>query len=207
MTLTPEQWDKIWAGIPNTFTIGDQTYNLSKIQADQLINQPTRPVIVVHLVSQGQEVTPVQPMGDGILLEGDPATGDAVIRRCRYGQICKARVQIVIESHDLDEARNLASRLSQDLYCFELGINPIADQMQFRGADPPESLPHYTSARDRKLVQRFGITVFVEYRFCWDKDFPVIREVKFDFSNSPAPNVYHIVAEGARYSIDVIITK
>ena len=210
MTLAPAQWDTIFEAIPSTFTYNCHTYALEKILADQYINQPNRPVMVIRLLSQGKEITPVQQLSvhEGDLLEGDASKGNAYFRRVWHGQVCRARINVQIESFDLNEARNLASCLSQDLQAFELRINPYANDMQFRGVDPPEALSPYYSAKAKKLVQRFSLIFSVDYQFKWSRDFPVIREFEIKMQNTPPLNIYHGVSRKSKnYSIDVIIVR
>jgi hypothetical protein len=210
LTLTPSQWDTVFEAIPSTFTYNGHAYTLEKILADQYINEPKRPVMVIRTLSQGKEITPVQQLSvhEGDLLEGDASKGDAYFRRVWYGQICRARINVQIESFDLNEARSLASCLSQDLQARELEINPYADDMQFRGVDPPEaSLPYY-SAKAKKFVQRYSLIFSVDYRFKWSRDYPVIREFEIEMENAPPPNIYHGVSrESKNYSLDVIIVR
>jgi hypothetical protein len=136
-------------------------------------------------------------------------TNSANVRET-WGQICKARISAVIMALDLEEAELLASQFYQALYENELGINPYADRMQFRGADPPENLPPVYSEKKRRLIQRSIVYFFVEYEFTWQKNFDTIQKVVLGVGNEAESSVFDWEtvkqSHSAAYQVDVIIS-
>lgn len=172
MTLTPEQWDIIYEGIPDSFSDGSE---LNKFRSQQFINRPpvaSFPLCVVTVVSQGIPVDQVKLLEDNIL------DTENMVRSERWGQHCRARISASIEALSIPEVEKFASLFSQELYRGELGINPIDNKMQFRGADPPQSLPPYYDPTKKTFVQRVVVDFFVEYEFSWLKTFELIYTVE-----------------------------
>lgn len=172
MTLTPAQWAKIWAGLEDMDVA-------PVIMSDQLVNAQDRPLIAIRVVSEGIPVTKPQYMWeenvDGVEEEDPP------IKRVTYGQQCKARIKAFLEVMDLTQARELASEFCTKLDQDELFINPVDDWMQYRGSEPADHPPPYTAVRLKKLVQRFSVDFFVEYRYLWTKDYDIIDDVDIDY--------------------------
>jgi len=195
MTLTPAQWDKIYKGVPDAFESGAR---LTKLRSQQYVNRPRYPVLVISIISQG---IPVSEIG---LMKCN--TGNA---REVWGQNCRARISAVIESPDIIECGSLASQLVQELYADELGINPIQDGMQFRGADPPQNLPPVRDEWIKKLVQRFAVDFFVEYEFTWQKNFDTIQKVVLDLNGEAETSVFDWetvkTTHSSSYLVDVVI--
>ena len=171
MTLTEEQWTKIYDGIPASFSGG---VTLQKERADQYVNQPAFPFMLVSIISQGIPVSDVRRDVSSVY---DPATK---VRTVKFSQNMKARISCIIEALDITEIELLASFFYKELYRAELGINPIQDRMQFRGVDPPESIPPYRNDKLKKLVQRRAVDFFVEYEFSWTVPFETIQEFDVD---------------------------
>lgn len=172
MTLTPGQWDIIYEGIPDSFSDGSE---LNKFRSQQFVNRPpvaSFPLCVVTVVSQGIPVDQVKLLEDNIL------DTENMVRSERWGQHCRARISASIEALSIPEVEKFASLFSQELYRGELGINPIDNKMQFRGADPPQSLPPYYDPKKKMFVQRVVVDFFVEYEFSWLKNFELIYAVE-----------------------------
>jgi hypothetical protein len=200
MTLTEEQWTKIYDGIPAIFPGGA---TLQKERADQYVNQPAIPFILVSIVSQGIPVSDIRRDVSSVL---DPVTK---VRTVKFSQNMKARISCIIEALDITEVERLASLFYTALYRAELGINPYQDRMQFRGADPPESIPPYRSEKFKKLVQRRAIDFFVEYEFFWTIPFDTIQEFEVEV-NKDTPQFTQYVGvrtNGIQYSLDVILSR
>lgn len=178
MTLTPEQWEIIYEGIPDSFLDGS---HLTKFRSQQFVNRLSTtsfPLCVVTIVSQGIPVEPVKLLEDNILdIENK-------VRSERWGQHCRARISASIEALGIPEVEKFASFFSQELYRLELGINPIDNKMQFRGADPPQSLPPYYDPQKKMNVQRVVVDFFVEYEFSWLKNFELIYAVEAEVNGS-----------------------
>lgn len=195
MTLTPEQWAKIYAGVPCDLPGA----KLTKFRSQQFVQTPEYPLLLLTKVTQGIPVTQLGLM----------RTNSANVRET-WGQICKARISAVIMALDLEEAELLASQFYQALYENELGINPYADRMQFRGADPPENLPPVYSEKKRRLIQRSIVYFFVEYEFTWQKNFDTIQKVVLGIGNEVESSVFDWEtvkqSHSAAYQVDVIIS-
>ena len=195
MTLTPEQWAKIYTGVPCDLPGA----TLTKFRSQQFVQTPEYPLLLLTKVTQGIPVTQLGLM----------KTNSANVRET-WGQICKARISAVIMALDLEEAELLASQFYQALYENELGINPYADRMQFRGADPPENLPPVYSEKKRRLIQRSIVYFFVEYEFTWQKNFDTIQKVVLGVGNEAESSVFDWEtvkqSHSAAYQVDVIIS-
>ena len=180
MTLSEEQWQKIYDGLPVSFTGAV----LGKERADQYVNSkklPGYPFMLVSIISQGIPVSDVRRDVSSVY---DPVTK---VRTVKFSQNMKARISCIIEALDITEVERLASLFYKELYRAELGINPIQDRMQFRGVDPPEAIPPYRNEKLKKLVQRRAVDFFVEYEFSWTIPFETIQEFDVDvgFRNKP----------------------
>lgn len=197
MTLTPAQWSRIYEAIPCSF----EDCRLRKLRAQQYVSPPAYPLIIVSIASHGIPVT------DWGLMRRSPA----VVRET-WGRICKARISLVVEALDITECERLASLVYHALYSDELaGLNPYHDGMQFRGADPPESLPPYYLDKKHKLVHRFGIDFFVEYELTWQKDYDTIQTIVAKVNRAPQSAVrdWGSVKQprSSGYMVDVILEE
>lgn len=169
MTLTPGQWTKIYDSLPST--IGEIT--LQKERSRQYLNNPTFPLAIITIISQG---IPITTRREQVSVLSD----DKLTKTTTYAQLCRARISVVIEDPDMTQVEALASGLATDLYARELGINPLHDRMQFRGCDPPTHPPPYRSEKLKMLIHRCVVDFFVEYEFSWTLTFPVIREFEVE---------------------------
>jgi len=170
MTLSEEQWQKIYDGLPVSLS----GVVLNKERTDQYVNRPAFPFMLVSIISQGIPVSDVRRDVSSVY---DPATK---VRTVKFSQNMKARVSCIIEALDITEVERLASLFYKELYRAELGINPILDRMQFRGVDPPEAIPPYRNEKLKRLVQRRAVDFFVEYEFSWTIPFETIQEFDVD---------------------------
>jgi hypothetical protein len=197
MTLTPEQWAKIYDGVPCNLSGGAV---LHKFRSQQFVQTPEYPLLVITIASQGIPVTQL-----GLI-----RTNSANVRET-WGQICKARISAVIMASDLTESMSLASQFYQALYENELGINPYADRMQLRGADPPENIPPVYNDKKKRLIQRSIVYFFVEYEFTWQKNFDTIQKVVLGIGNEAESSVFDWEtvkqSHSAAYPVDVIISE
>jgi hypothetical protein len=204
MTLTFEQWTKIFDGIPVSFSGG---VTLAKERADQYVDLPEFPFMLVSIITQGIPVSDIRRDVSSVL---DPVTK---VRTVKFSQNMKARISCVLEALDISAVESLASQFYMRLYREELGINPIEDRMQFRGADPPTNISPYRSDKLKKLVQRRAIDFFVEYEFSWTIPFATIQEfeVEVDLGSPPVIELSAQYAgarwNGINYSIDVILSR
>jgi hypothetical protein len=201
MTLTPEQWARIYAGVPCDLRSG----RLTKFRSQQFVQTPGYPLLVLTKVSQGIPVTQLGLM----------RTNSANVRET-WGQICKARISAVIMDPDLARVEALAREFYYALYEKELGFTPYdgerdAARMQFRGADPPENIPPVYSDNKRRLIQRVVIDFFVEYEFAYQKIFDTIQKVVVGVSDDAEATAFDWEAvrqtHSAAYLIDVIISE
>jgi hypothetical protein len=199
MTFTPAQWDLIYAGIPDRFSDG---FSLSKFRSQQFVSHPTLtyPLCIVTIASQGIPVDHVHLL-DEVYIESRK------VRIERWGQRCRARISIVIEAHSITEVERFASLFCQALYETELGINPIENKMQFRGADPPQNLPPYYNPLKKMYIQRAAVDFFVEYEFSWIKIPDLIREIEVEIDGPMSPIIYKFDKQIISYSLDVIILR
>lgn len=195
MTLTPAQWAKIYDGVPCNLPGGAV---LHKFRSQQYVQTPEYPLLVLTIASQGIPVTQVGLM----------RTNSATVRET-WGQNCKARISAVIMASDINESMALASQFYQALYENELGINPYADRMQFRGADPPENIPPVYNEKRKRLIQRSIVYFFVEYEFTWQKNFDTIQKVVLGIGDEAESSVFDWEtvkqSHSAAYQVDVII--
>lgn len=171
MTLSEEQWQKIYDGIPATLPGGA---TLQKERADQYVNRPAFPFMLVSIISQGIPVSDVRRDVSSVY---DPVTK---VRTVKFSQNMKARISCVLEALDITEIERLAGLFYKELCRAELGVNPLQDRMQFRGVDPPEAIPPYRNDKLKKLVQRRAVDFFVEYEFSWTIPFETIQEFDVD---------------------------
>jgi hypothetical protein len=195
MTLTLAQLDKIFDGIPTV--LGG--YTLSKQRSQQYVNKPSYPVMIFSVVSQGLPVS-----GSGVRVLGSYLNWSKDIRVEVWGQNCRARLSVIIETKDIRQADELVSLFMTELNASELGINPICDWMQFRGADPPQCLPPYKIGNST-MIQRYAIDFFVEYLFTWKKYYDTIREVSVEIGSEPNTINFYEGRKGILYALDVII--
>lgn len=191
MTLTPDQWKRIYDGIPST--IREST--MQKERSHQYVNNPDFPIAIITIISQGIPITTRREQ-DSILSD------DKRTKTTTYAQFCRARISVVIEDPDMMKVEALASGLATELYARELGINPLRDRMQFRGCDPPTHPPPYRSEKLKMLIHRCVLDFFVEYEFSWTLNFPVIREFEVE-----APYKLQAVEDGKIFSVDCIISR
>jgi hypothetical protein len=198
MTLTPAQWDRIYAGIPCQFDSGSR---LAKFRSQQFVKVPKYPLVIVSITTQGIPVSSVKLL----------RYNSVVKSRETWGQNCKARITAIIEALDITECESLASQFYQVLYTNELGLTPYGDRMQFRGADPPQNLPPYYNDKKRKMVQRFGVDFFVEYEFSWQKNFDTIQKVILSVGDEEESSVFDWdevkQSHSVSYLLDVIIVS
>lgn len=197
MTISPAQWEKIYAGIPATL----DGVPVTVLRTRQFINRHAFPVVLITPITEGIPVT-----GAGQLWERyDPSEGVMEVAR---GQICKARISAVIEAVGLTEARALAYAFSADLFTYELSIDPIRDRMQFRGSEPPTLLAPYQLS-NKSYVQRYNIDFFVEYEFVWITKAPVIREVEATIGEDAPARFYgserSIISLAEVYTLDALV--
>ena len=197
MTLTPEQWDLIYAGIPSSFADGS---TLHKFRSQQFVPKQDAnfPLCIVSIISQGIPV-------DQLRLLEDFWDLSVKLRMERWGYRCRVRISAVIESLDIGEVERFASLFSQALYETELSINPLENKMQFRGVDPPQNLPPYYNPLKKMNVQRVAIDFFVEYEFSWIKNIDLIREIEVEIDGPKEPIIYKFDKKSFSYSLDVII--
>lgn len=195
MTLTPNQFQIIYEGIPAILPGGAVLY---KYRTQQYVNKPQYPLLIVTIASEGIPVNDVGLM----------SRNTSVVRET-WGRNCKARICAVIEALDMNECRRLASELYTALYTSEVGLNPYMNGMQFRGADPPENLPPIRDEWMKKLVQRFAVYFSVEYEFTWQQNFDTIQKVVLGFKDDPETSVFDWetvkAKHSSQYEIDVII--
>jgi len=203
MTLSPTQINKIYEGLP---TVLDGT-PVSKSRSGQVINRPTYPRLYYTITTQGLKV-------------GDPSILAYYLNEAQtiktevWRQQHRARLTVFIESYDLDEADRLVHALVVDLNSRELGVNPINDYMQFRGADPPKLLTPFPHPDGRHTVQRYATDFFVEYTLTWMKYFDVIKEVYIEYETTreteSATELFYAAYdsdsnEASFYSLDAIL--
>lgn len=204
MTLSPSQINKIYDGLPSVL----DGVSVSKSRTGQAINRAqTYPRLYYTITSQG--IT----LGDPALL-ASYLNQAKTIRTEVWRQQNRARLTVFIESFDLDEADRLVHALVVELNAAELGVNPLNDYMQFRGADPPTLLPPYPVPDGRKTVQRYAVDFFVEYTLTWKKYFDVIKEVYIEVEttkeNESASEFFYAAYdsssnEASFYSLDAIL--
>ena len=171
MTLSPAQWTSIFDGIPNELA---EDVTLPKTRAGQYHNQPEYPCMVVSIISQG---IPVGEIQRDIYSE---LSVDKKLRTCWYGQLQRARISCVIEALDITQVETLTSLFYTLLYQAELGLNPVCNNIQFRGADPPQYAPPYRNELLKKFVHRRAVDFFVEYKFKWSVPFDTIQTIDID---------------------------
>lgn len=210
MTLSLDQRDKIYEGIPTVFDNGNLVLQKSKTRQFIKAHQPDEyPLLLVTFVSEGIPVTMVRELKSDL----DPSTR---IKTTTYGQICKARVSALIESPDLRQIESLAGLFSRELCSTELQINPIDDRMQFRGADPPQFPEPYETflvldgKKGLAKIHRCAIDFFVEYEFSWTKQFDTMQEFEAEVDGPPEPIKFMAYGNGTiftNYSIDVILSR
>jgi hypothetical protein len=195
MTLTPEQFLTIYKGVPEALPSGARLY---KYRSQQYVNKPKYPLLILTIASEGI------PVGEVGLMSRNTATATEV-----WGQNCRARICAIIEALDMNECRALASELYTALHSSEVGLNPYMNGMQFRGADPPENLPPIRDEWMKKLVQRFAVYFFVEYKFTWQRTFDTIQKVVLGIGKEPETSVFDWetvkTKHSASYQVDVII--
>lgn len=204
MALSQTQIEKIYQGLPNS--LGGII--LSRPRGRQFLNSLPYPRLVFSIISQGV------PVSESRLLTEYYASSIG-LRTEVWSQNMKARISLILQSQDPEQADILLNALITDLNASELGINPINDYMQFRGADPPSALPPYTDPDNKKLVQGHSIDIFVEYMITWKKYFDVIKEVYVEYDtrigNDIKTGVWYdsegndAVNYASFYSLDVII--
>ncbi len=196
MTLTLDQRDKIYGGIPYQFDAIGVT--LQKQKSGQFVNPPTFPLLIVTFQTEGVEVRPWQRIRE----EFDP------VRKLRletFGKQCRATISTIIESLDIRQLEQLADLFSHALWQTEVGINPIDDRMQFRGADPPIFLDTYfiEMPDGRKAIHRCAVDFFVEYEFSWTYEMPIITEIDYDIGP-----IHIFKRKGLQaYSVDMILVR
>jgi hypothetical protein len=196
LTLSPEQWDKIYAGLPKT--LGGTTIAVHRTR--QFVNLPDFPIVLITPVTEGIPVSDVRQLWEHY----NESLG---MMEVKFGQQCKARISACVEASGMTEARTLASLFSTALFSDELSVNPIQDRMQFRGADPPENLAPYTVG-GKTYIHRFNIDFFVEYEFSWIKPYPVVREVLVELQeDQPVYLTPTRIQHGLSYLLDVIILE
>jgi hypothetical protein len=200
MTLTPDQWDLIYQGIPDSFSDGS---SLHKFRSQQFVpKQDTNfPLCIVSIISQGIPVDQHPRLLDDFY---DDVTK---VRIERWGYHCRARISAVIEALSITEVERLASMFSHALFEDELGINPIENKMQFRGVDPPQNLPPYYNPLKKANIQRSAVDFFVEYEFAWIKIPDLIREVRTEIDGPVIPLIYQFDKKEFSYLMDVIISR
>ena len=197
MTLTPEQFQAIYEGVPEVLPSGATLY---KYRSQQYVNKPRYPLLIITIASEGIHVSEVR------LMSRNTATATEI-----WGQNCRARMAAVIEALDMNECRRLASELYTFLYSTEAGLNPYQSNMpmQFRGADPPENLPPLRDEWQKKLVQRFVVYFFVEYQFTWQRTFDTIQKVVLGIGNEEESSVFDWEtvkqSHSTSYLVDVIL--
>lgn len=170
MPLTSEQMEKIYTGLPNS--LGG--VSLSRPRGRQFLNSEPYPRLAFSVISQGIPVGDIKPVAEYY----NSSTG---LRTEVWGQNHRARITLILQTQDPEQADTLLNSLMTNIQASELGINPINDYMQFRGADPPSALPSYQDPENKKLVQGYSIDIFVEYLFTWIKYFDVIKEVYVEY--------------------------
>jgi len=172
MTLSPDQYKKIYDGLPAVL----DGISVGKTRTYEYTNRPRFPRLVFMVVTDGIEES--QPSRLASYLNQAKSLKITVWR-----QQLKARIRVIIDSQDRKELRRLAYALSTWLKSTELGVNPIRNFMQFRGADPPMPLHPVTPPDGNKLVHRYAVDFFVEYTQTWEKAFDVIREVYVEYES------------------------
>jgi hypothetical protein len=130
--------------------------------------------MVVSIISQGIPVGEVQREIYSEL------SIDKKLRTCWYGQQQRARISCVIEALDITQVETLTSLFYTLLYQAELGLNPICNNIQFRGTDPPQYAPPYRNELLKKFVHRRAVDFFVEYKFKWSVPFDTIQTIDID---------------------------
>ncbi len=206
MTLTLEQKDRIYEGIPSTLWAGRDRVVLQKARTRQFVNQPEFPLLLVTFVTEGIPVTERRELKS----EFDESTR---LKTTTYGQISRARVSALIESPDQRQIELLAGLFSQELYRTELCINPLDDRMQFRGCDPPQFPEPYEThlvmngKKGLAKIYRCAIDFFVEYWFTWTMIFETMQQ--FDVKIGRPPISFSGHGNGTiylPYTIDVILS-
>jgi hypothetical protein len=205
MTLTPGQLEKIYRGLPDTLA----GCPINKPRSRQFLNSTPYPRLVFSVISQGIPVSDMQLLTDYL---NDSKT----IRTEVWRQQMKARLTLILQTQDQVQADALINALVSELYAFELGVNPVNDFMQMRGADPPMPTPPYQDPDNKKLVQGYAVDIFVEYMFTWRKYFDVIRSAYIEYKarkeGKQGSEFWYTDINGESnaamfYSIDVIIKK
>ncbi len=194
----------LWAGGRQILLRKSKTRQFIKAhQADEY------PLLLVTFVSEGIPVT-IPRVLKSVLNESTR------IKTTTYGQNCRARVSALIESPDLRQIESLVGVFSRELYRSELGINPLDDKMQFRGADPPQFPEPYEThlvlngKKGLAKIHRCAIDFFVEYEFSWTKDFDTMQQFEVEMGKPPAPIKFIGRGKGKifrNYSIDVILSR
>ncbi|OPY54706.1 MAG: hypothetical protein A4E48_00285 [Methanosaeta sp. PtaU1.Bin060] len=157
------------------------------------------PFLNITIVSQGIPVGSVEEICNEF-------NTDTKLWRITRGCQCKARISVAIDGPDQQQVEHLTWALSNHLWQSELGINPIDDDMQFRGFDPPQFLGPYDEIHP--IIYRGVLDFFVEYTFSWTNEYPSIRE--FDITadwGSIEPIYLHAVGDGALYKIDMLLER
>ena len=172
MTLSPDQYKKVYDGLPAVL----DGINVGKTRTYQYTNRPRFPRLVFMVVTDGIEVS--QPSRLASYLNQAESLKITVWR-----QQFKARIRVIIDSQDRKELQRLAYAFSTWLKTTELGVNPVQDFMQYRGADPPMPLHPVTPPDNAKLVHRSAVDFFVEYTQTWEQAFDVIREVYVEYES------------------------
>ncbi len=192
MTLTVEQRDKIYDGIP--YRLGNIT--LQKQKSGQFVNPPVFPLVIITFQTEGVEVSSRRKIRERF----DPEHG---LRLETYGKQCKATISTVIEALDKRQMELLADLYSHTLWQSEVGINPIDDRMQFRGADPPIFIDPYEIElpEGRRKIYRCVVDFFVEYEFSWTYERPIITEIDYNIGRIHIFKQKHLQT----YSLDMIL--
>lgn len=193
MTLKARQITKVLEGVPPEIS----GYPLGKQRAAQHVNYLEFPALRTVILSQGIPVTSAQ-------LVSDYLTEDKRLRVEIWGRCCSATLSLIIETQDLSQLDTIAGDLCEELLASELGLIPARDFMQFRGVDPPVSLPSYVG-ENRKLVHGRAINVVFEYLQTWKRYFDVIREVEVLIGPDSCVETFYSVADGTFYSLDAIV--
>ena len=101
-----------------------------------------------------------------------------------YGNISQATVSVSIRSLDVEELQLLANQFATELWHKATSNWTIeANQIEFRGTDPPRFLPPYLDAIEQRIdIYTCVIDAYIDYEFIWPILNPPITNFVFDNS-------------------------
>jgi hypothetical protein len=193
--LTPTQRTKIFNFIPAT--LGSRTLN--KVQARQLSNKESYPLMVISFLTDGIKLDSPIKIRD----EQDP---DTKIWTEHWGQLNRATVSVRILDTSLDSVQELASLFMQKVWETGAGAFSLSDRILFRGTEQPVFLEPFSDAQERYKVHRASIDLFFRYEFSW----AVIKQpMKFFYTEIGSyvddSHILLIDHASGSYSLDLIL--